>query len=83
MTLHRCVLLHKRSSSAVLKPETLAVAAPILSSENKTLSRMASSGMVHRVALVRNDVSEERSASFIRVTRIGELETTLAVASYS
>jgi hypothetical protein len=31
------------------------------------------------VALVRTDVSEELSASFIRVTRIGELRTTLAV----
>jgi hypothetical protein len=31
--------------------------------------------MLHRVALVRTDVSEERSASFIRVTRIGELGT--------
>jgi hypothetical protein len=30
---------------------------------------------VNRVALVRTDVSEERSASFIRVTRIGELGT--------
>jgi hypothetical protein len=34
---------------------------------------MASSGMLRRVALVRNDVSEELSASIIRVTRIGEL----------
>jgi hypothetical protein len=33
------------------------------------------------VALVRTDVSEELSASFIRVTRIGELGTTLAVTS--
>jgi hypothetical protein len=33
--------------------------------------RMASSGMLHRVALVRTDLSEERSASIIRVTRIG------------
>jgi hypothetical protein len=33
------------------------------------------------VALVRNDVSEELSASFIRVTRIGELGTKLAVTS--
>jgi hypothetical protein len=41
---------------------------------------MASSGMLRRVALVRTDVSEELSASFIRVTRIGELGT-LAVTS--
>jgi hypothetical protein len=40
---------------------------------------MPSSGMLHRVALVRADVSEELSASIIRVTRIGELGTTLAV----
>jgi hypothetical protein len=38
-------------------------------------------GILRRVALVRTDVSEERSASFIRVTRIGELGTTLAVTS--
>jgi hypothetical protein len=42
---------------------------------------MASSWMLRRVALVRTDVSEERSASFIRVTRIVELGTTLAVTS--
>jgi hypothetical protein len=42
---------------------------------------MASSGMLGRVALVRADVSEEPSASIIRVTRIGELGTTLAVTS--
>jgi hypothetical protein len=42
---------------------------------------MASSGMLRRVALVRTGVSEELSASFIRVRRIGELETTLAVNS--
>jgi hypothetical protein len=40
-----------------------------------------SSGMLRRVALVRTDVSEELSPSFIRVTRIGELETTLAATS--
>jgi demethoxyubiquinone hydroxylase (CLK1/Coq7/Cat5 family) len=39
---------------------------------------MASSGTLRRVALVRTDVSEEFSASIIRVTRIGELGTTLA-----
>jgi hypothetical protein len=42
---------------------------------------MASSGTLRRVALVRGDVWEERSASFIRVTRIGELGTMLAVHS--
>jgi hypothetical protein len=42
---------------------------------------MASSGMLRRVALVRTSVSEELNASFIRVTRIGELGTTLALTS--
>jgi hypothetical protein len=35
--------------------------------------------MLRRVALVRADVSEKLNASFIRVTRIGELGTTWAV----
>jgi hypothetical protein len=42
---------------------------------------MVSSEMLSHVALVRTDVSEEPSASFIRVTRIGELGTTLAATS--
>jgi hypothetical protein len=42
---------------------------------------MSSSGMLRRVALVRADISEERIASVIRVTRIGELGTTLAATS--
>jgi hypothetical protein len=42
---------------------------------------MASSGMLHHVALVRTDVSEKLRASFSRVTRIGELGTTLVTAS--
>jgi hypothetical protein len=36
---------------------------------------MISSEMLRRVALVRTDVSEEPSASFIRVTRTGEIGT--------
>jgi hypothetical protein len=39
------------------------------------------SGMLLRVALVRTDVSEELNASIIRITRIGELGTTLAITS--
>jgi hypothetical protein len=42
---------------------------------------MPSSGMLRHVDLVRADVSEECSTSIIRVTRIGELGTTLAVTS--
>jgi hypothetical protein len=42
---------------------------------------MPYSGMLNHVALVRIDVSEELSASIIRVTRIGELGTTLAVTN--
>jgi hypothetical protein len=36
---------------------------------------MVSSGLLRRVALVRTNVSEEPGASFIRVTKIGELGT--------
>jgi hypothetical protein len=42
---------------------------------------MPSSGILRLVALVRTGVSEEISASIIRVTRISELATTLAVTS--
>jgi hypothetical protein len=42
---------------------------------------MPSSGMLRRLPLVRTDVSEEPSASNIRVTRIDELGTALAVTS--
>jgi hypothetical protein len=42
---------------------------------------MASSGMLRRVALVGTDVSEELSASIIRVTITGEVGTTLVVTS--
>jgi hypothetical protein len=40
---------------------------------------ITSSGILRRVAIVRTDVSEERSASIIRVTTIDELRTRLAV----
>jgi hypothetical protein len=43
---------------------------------------MPSSGMLRRMAFVRTDVSEELSASFSRVARIGELGTTLAVREF-
>jgi hypothetical protein len=42
---------------------------------------MGSSGILRRVALVITDVSEELSPSFIKVTRIGELGTKLAVTN--
>jgi hypothetical protein len=37
--------------------------------------------MLRRVAPVRTDVSEESSASFIRVTKIGQLGTTIAATA--
>jgi hypothetical protein len=42
---------------------------------------MPSSAMLGLVALVRTDVSEERSASVIRLPRTGELGTTLTITS--
>jgi hypothetical protein len=42
---------------------------------------MVSSGMLRRVALVRTDVMEGPSASFIKVTRISELGRTQAATS--
>jgi hypothetical protein len=38
---------------------------------------MPSSGILRRVALLRTDVSEDRSASIIMVSRISELRTTV------
>jgi hypothetical protein len=42
---------------------------------------MVSSGLLRRVVLIITDVSEEHGASFIRVTKIGELGTTQAATS--
>jgi predicted Zn-dependent protease with MMP-like domain len=45
------------------------------------LCRMPSSGMLRRAALLRTAASEESIASIIRVTRIGEIGTMLALTS--
>jgi hypothetical protein len=42
---------------------------------------MPAPGMLRRVALVKTDVSEERSASIMSTTKIGEVGRTLAVAA--
>jgi hypothetical protein len=42
---------------------------------------MPSSGMLHRVSLVRTDVSEDSITSIIRVTTIGDLGPMLALIS--
>jgi hypothetical protein len=42
---------------------------------------MAPSGTLCRVALVRTEVLEKLSTSIIKVTRIGELGTVLAITS--
>jgi hypothetical protein len=44
---------------------------------------VSSTGMLLNVGLVRTNVSDERSASIIRVTRIDKVGVTLAVTSYS
>jgi hypothetical protein len=43
--------------------------------KHRHILRTASYGTLRRVALIRTEVSEELSASIIRVTKIGELGT--------
>jgi hypothetical protein len=64
---------------------TAAIQYEIYMQKFRYTKRIVSSEKLRRVALVRTDVSEKSSASFIRVTRIGELGTTLRalVASFS
>jgi hypothetical protein len=50
----------------------------LLAAKFASLKRIPSSGVLFRVTLVRTDISEERFASIIRATRLGELGTTLA-----
>jgi hypothetical protein len=65
----------------ILRPSMLSHHHFHLSVNQSFYRRMAFSGMLRRVALLRTDLSEELSASFIRMARIGELGTTLAVNS--
>jgi hypothetical protein len=53
----------------------------IIFSEEHNSRRMTSSWMLRRVALVTTDVSEELSASFIRVTRMCKIGRTSALTS--
>jgi hypothetical protein len=48
---------------------------------DRRVGRMPSSVMLCRIALLRTNVSDERVASIIRVTRIAELGTILAVTN--
>jgi hypothetical protein len=62
--------------------ETLVLTSHMTSHPRKLhSSRMVSSGLLRRVALVRTDVLEEPGASFIKVTKIGALGTTQAATS--
>jgi hypothetical protein len=58
--------------------ESLSISLPI---DEYYVGIMTSSGMLRPVILVRTDLSEDLSASVIKLIRIGELGTTLAVTS--
>jgi hypothetical protein len=65
----------------IYRVATQLVASGVVLSVIELVNRMASSGMLRRVARIRTDVSEELRASFIRVTRISEPGTRLALTS--
>jgi hypothetical protein len=80
---HMGAWVHGRMGVGYISPceGCLRLPATCVASNTSQHGRMQSSGMLRRVALVRTDISEEPSASFIMVTRISELGTTLAVTS--
>jgi hypothetical protein len=55
--------------------------AELINSLPLMMVNVGSYGMLRCVALVRTDVSEDNSTSFIKVTKIGKQGTTLAVTS--
>jgi hypothetical protein len=79
-----CRLLGYKNPSSYFTGDTLRLryrAEPVNAMQDLRFSlqwlwRMASSGMLRRVALLRTEVSEERSACIIRVTRIDKLSQT-------
>jgi hypothetical protein len=77
-------LLHRTSRSTKIllgRSVWTYITAYDLRFSRRWLWRMVSSWMLRRSSLIRIDVSKELSASFIRVTRIDGLGTTLAVTS--
>jgi hypothetical protein len=73
-----------RSSCSIgtrMIPRDITKVYKILMCSRVCLWRMPLSGMLRRMTLVRTDVSDERSPSIIRATRIDELGTTFAVTS--
>jgi hypothetical protein len=74
MPLNRRLRTRARHATNVRAPCSVGLLlGPLLQRPNHmTVWRMASSGMLRSACLVGTDVSEDRSASLIRVTRIGE-----------
>jgi hypothetical protein len=71
--------IHLSSTTIPNVSEVLSKPLPFIIDNRRNTWRIPSSGMLRHVAVVRTDVSDELSASFISVTRIGVLGTALAV----